>query len=72
MRSALDRILELQHEDLWRERKTPEEEDGLLCSQIPMDIWTVPPRSRMTHMQFLWMCLGPECRNTIITMSARL
>lgn len=50
MKSSLVRILELQEEELWGERKTPEEEDGFLCSQMDMDIWTVPPCSRMTHI----------------------
>lgn len=49
MKSSLGRILKLQDEELWRERKTPEKEDDLLCSQIHMDIWTVPACSRMTH-----------------------
>lgn len=49
MRSSLERILELQEEDLWREGNTPETEDGLLCNQIHMDILTVPASSNMTH-----------------------
>ncbi|XP_056915309.1 exocyst complex component 3-like protein 4 isoform X1 [Takifugu flavidus] len=40
MRSSLDRIIELQDEELWGDGKAPEVEDDFLSSEIHMDIWT--------------------------------
>ncbi|XP_067470720.1 exocyst complex component 3-like protein 4 [Thunnus thynnus] len=40
MRSSLDKVTELDNDELWRDRKSPEKEEGFLISQIPMDIWT--------------------------------
>lgn len=46
MRSSLDRIIELQDEELWRDGKAPEVEDDFLSSKIHMDVWTVPRHTR--------------------------
>ncbi|XP_041810453.1 exocyst complex component 3-like protein 4 [Chelmon rostratus] len=40
MRSSLDRIIELENEDVWSDHKPPEKEEDFLDSQIHMDIWT--------------------------------
>uniref|UniRef100_A0A3Q3AZN8 Exocyst complex component 3-like 4 n=1 Tax=Kryptolebias marmoratus TaxID=37003 RepID=A0A3Q3AZN8_KRYMA len=40
MRTTLDRIIELEHETYWRDKKEPEKEESFLISQFPMDIWT--------------------------------
>ncbi|XP_071368457.1 exocyst complex component 3-like protein 4 [Centroberyx affinis] len=41
MRSSLEKIIEIEDEDVWRDRKTPElDEDFQFNSQFPMDIWT--------------------------------
>lgn len=41
MRSSLDKLIELEDEEIWKDSKTPEKEEDLLISQIHMDIWTV-------------------------------
>lgn len=42
MRSALNKITELEHTEFWRDRKEPEEtEEGILISDMHMDIWTL-------------------------------
>uniref|UniRef100_UPI003AAF94E1 exocyst complex component 3-like protein 4 n=1 Tax=Centroberyx gerrardi TaxID=166262 RepID=UPI003AAF94E1 len=40
MRSSLDKIIEIEDEEIWRVRKTPEMDEDFLNSQFPMDIWT--------------------------------
>lgn len=45
----MDKIIELEDEELWREQKTPETEDDFLSSNMEMDIWTVLGHSRMTQ-----------------------
>ncbi|XP_019133379.2 exocyst complex component 3-like protein 4 [Larimichthys crocea] len=40
MRSSLDKLIELENEEIWKDSKTPEKEEDLLISQIHMDIWT--------------------------------
>lgn len=37
---SLDKVVELQYEEFWRDGTDPETEDNFLSSQIPMDIWT--------------------------------
>lgn len=42
MRASLDRILELENEDIWIKKQAPETDDEhFLNSDIHMDIWTV-------------------------------
>ncbi len=41
MRSSLDRIIELEYEEFWKDGKSPEKDEDFLNSQIHMDIWTV-------------------------------
>lgn len=66
MRSSLDRIIELQDEELWRDGKAPEVEDDFLSSEIHMDIWTVPQHRGITQIHG-WIYLGSNYRNTLIT-----
>ncbi|XP_042244643.1 exocyst complex component 3-like protein 4 [Thunnus maccoyii] len=39
-RSSLDKVTELENDEFWRDRKSPEKEEGFLISQFHMDIWT--------------------------------
>lgn len=40
--SALDNITKLEHSDFWEDKKKPEEtEEGILISDMHMDIWTL-------------------------------
>lgn len=38
--SSLNRLTELEHEDVWSKSKSPEKDEGFLVSQLDMDIWT--------------------------------
>ncbi|XP_047467914.1 exocyst complex component 3-like protein 4 [Mugil cephalus] len=40
MRPSLDRVIDLENEEVWEKRHAPEKEDGVLSSKFPMDIWT--------------------------------
>ncbi|XP_022057956.2 exocyst complex component 3-like protein 4 [Acanthochromis polyacanthus] len=40
MRSSLDRVIELEDEEVWSEGKAPIKEENILKSLFPMDIWT--------------------------------
>ncbi|XP_051506633.1 exocyst complex component 3-like protein 4 isoform X1 [Myxocyprinus asiaticus] len=40
MRTSFDRIIELENEEMWKERRKPETDEGLYSSHIDMDIWT--------------------------------
>ncbi|XP_059209239.1 exocyst complex component 3-like protein 4 [Centropristis striata] len=40
LRCSLERIIELENEEVWSERKTPEKEDEFLNSDLHMDVWT--------------------------------
>ncbi|XP_034091366.1 exocyst complex component 3-like protein 4 [Gymnodraco acuticeps] len=40
IRCTLDRVIEQENKTIWRDRKTPEKDEGFLHSQFPMDIWT--------------------------------
>ncbi|XP_068574097.1 exocyst complex component 3-like protein 4 isoform X2 [Cebidichthys violaceus] len=40
MRSFLDRLIEVEHEDVWRDSKPPEKEEDFLDCPFHMDIWT--------------------------------
>ncbi|XP_072533016.1 exocyst complex component 3-like protein 4 isoform X2 [Salminus brasiliensis] len=40
MRSSLDKIIELEHEEMWKDRIKPEIDENLYNSHIHMDIWT--------------------------------
>lgn len=48
----LDRVIELEYEEHWEKRETPEKEDDFLNSQFHMDIWTVlsPPFTSFSFM----------------------
>ncbi|XP_041668894.1 exocyst complex component 3-like protein 4 isoform X2 [Cheilinus undulatus] len=39
MRSSLERLIDLEHEEVWSNRKNPKKEEYYLNSQIDMDIW---------------------------------
>ncbi|XP_051504481.1 exocyst complex component 3-like protein 4 isoform X2 [Myxocyprinus asiaticus] len=41
MRQSLDRIIELENEEMWKDRRKPETDEGLYSSHIDMDIWTI-------------------------------
>lgn len=41
MRSSLDKIIELEHEEMWKDKRKPEIDENLYNSHIHMDIWTV-------------------------------
>lgn len=69
MRSSLDRIIELQDEELWRDGKAPEVEDDFLASEIHMDIWTVPRTGELHKYAHGWIYLGSNYRNTLIISS---
>ncbi|XP_056616708.1 exocyst complex component 3-like protein 4 [Triplophysa dalaica] len=40
MRASLDRIIELENEEMWENRSKPTIDEGLYSSHIDMDIWT--------------------------------
>ncbi|XP_034531588.1 exocyst complex component 3-like protein 4 [Notolabrus celidotus] len=40
MRSSLDRLIELENEEVWSHSKSPEMEENFLTSKIDFDIWT--------------------------------
>ncbi|KAI3367095.1 hypothetical protein L3Q82_008160 [Scortum barcoo] len=40
MRFSLDRIIQNEFDDVWKERKSPEKDEEFLDSQIHMDVWT--------------------------------
>ncbi|XP_014848089.1 PREDICTED: exocyst complex component 3-like protein 4 isoform X2 [Poecilia mexicana] len=40
MSALLDRVIELEHETVWKDKTEPQREDNLLLSLFPMDIWT--------------------------------
>ncbi|XP_076605078.1 exocyst complex component 3-like protein 4 isoform X2 [Chaetodon auriga] len=40
MRSSLERVIELENEEVWRDCRPPEKDEDFLNSQISMDIWT--------------------------------
>lgn len=40
MRASLDRIIELENEEMWQNRRKPTIDEGLYSSHIDMDIWT--------------------------------
>lgn len=41
MTFSLDKIIELENQEIWMERKPPEKDVDFLKSEIDMDIWTV-------------------------------
>ena len=51
MKSALGKMIELENEEFWKDRtplrsndtsdRPPDNKENFLCSQFPMDIWTV-------------------------------
>ncbi|XP_044023008.1 exocyst complex component 3-like protein 4 [Siniperca chuatsi] len=40
MRSSLDKLVDLENEEFWKDGNNPEKEEDFLESQIHMDIWT--------------------------------
>ncbi|MED6277044.1 hypothetical protein CHARACLAT_009111 [Characodon lateralis] len=40
MSAALDRLIELEYETVWKDKREPQKEDNILISPFPMDIWT--------------------------------
>ncbi|GLD47615.1 exocyst complex component 3-like protein 4 [Lates japonicus] len=40
MRSSLDKIIELENEEFWKDKKRPEKDEEFLNSEFHMDIWT--------------------------------
>lgn len=40
MRSSLDKVIELEHEEMWKDSNEPEIDEDLYNSHIHMDIWT--------------------------------
>jgi len=41
MRASLDRIIQLENEEMWTEKRKPNIDEGIYSSHIDMDIWTV-------------------------------
>lgn len=39
-RLSLNKLIELEYEDFWKDRNNPEREDGVLNSDFHMDVWT--------------------------------
>ncbi|KAK1791616.1 hypothetical protein P4O66_013612 [Electrophorus voltai] len=39
IRLSLDKVTELEYEEMWKDKKTPEIEEGIYSSHIDMDIW---------------------------------
>ncbi|XP_077053153.1 exocyst complex component 3-like protein 4 [Siphateles boraxobius] len=40
MRTSLDRILQLENDEMWTEKRKPNIDEGIYSSHIDMDIWT--------------------------------
>uniref|UniRef100_A0A4W6CFD8 Exocyst complex component 3-like 4 n=1 Tax=Lates calcarifer TaxID=8187 RepID=A0A4W6CFD8_LATCA len=40
MKSSLNKIIELENEEFWKDRRMPEKDDEFLNSEFHMDIWT--------------------------------
>ncbi|XP_043085424.1 exocyst complex component 3-like protein 4 isoform X2 [Puntigrus tetrazona] len=40
MKTSLNRIIDLEKEEMWNEKRTPEIDEGIYSSHIDMDIWT--------------------------------
>ncbi|KAG1950583.1 exocyst complex component 3-like protein [Pimephales promelas] len=40
MRASLDRIIQLENEEMWTEKRKPNIDEGIYSSHIDMDIWT--------------------------------
>ncbi|KAK2896476.1 hypothetical protein Q8A67_010964 [Cirrhinus molitorella] len=40
MKSSLNRIIDLENEEMWKEKRKPEIDEGIYSSHIDMDIWT--------------------------------
>ncbi|RXN24792.1 exocyst complex component 3 4 isoform X1 [Labeo rohita] len=40
MKTSLNRIIDLENEEMWREKRKPEIDEGIYSSHIDMDIWT--------------------------------
>ncbi|KAK7148916.1 hypothetical protein R3I93_013057 [Phoxinus phoxinus] len=40
MRTSLDRIIQLENEEMWTEKRKPNIDEGIYSSHIDMDIWT--------------------------------
>lgn len=41
MRSSLDRLTELENQEVWKDNRDPEKEEDFFDCPIHMDIWTV-------------------------------
>ncbi|XP_016123820.1 exocyst complex component 3-like protein 4 isoform X2 [Sinocyclocheilus grahami] len=40
MKTSLNRIIDLENEEMWKEKRKPMINEGIYCSHIDMDIWT--------------------------------
>lgn len=40
LRTSLDKIIELENEEMWKEKRKPNIDEGIYSSHIDMDIWT--------------------------------
>lgn len=54
MRASLDRIIELENEEMWENRREPTIDEGLYSSHIDMDIWTVRQSVQMQILRLKW------------------
>ncbi|XP_015233945.1 PREDICTED: exocyst complex component 3-like protein 4 [Cyprinodon variegatus] len=52
MSAALDRVIELENKDVWKDKNEPQIEDNVFHSQFPMDIWT-NMKANVIHSQKL-------------------
>lgn len=41
LRSSLNKVIELENEEFWKNSRPPKKEEGFLHSELHMDIWTV-------------------------------
>lgn len=41
MKTSLNRIIDLENEEMWKEKIKPVIDEGIYSSHIDMDIWTV-------------------------------
>lgn len=55
MKSSLDRVTELENDEVWRDSRSPEKEEDFLNSPFHMDIWTVQHNELLYFIEILRM-----------------
>lgn len=56
MRTALDNIIKLEHDEMWKDKNTPQIDEELYLSHIHMDILMVCTTDLLTS--YLWFNLN--------------